>query len=277
MDRQSEIRGLLQMSVSELVEAADGRLVIVDDLHAHFARCIADEIKSRNAQGEPTRLILPVGPTDQYPLLAAMVREEQISLRNCHFFFMDEYADEAGEALAADHPLSFKGRAQELLFAHLPQHLAIPAGQVVFPDHDNISELATRIEQLGGIDTCYGGIGIHGHVAFNEPEPGVKDSEPRLVALNDFTVTLNAIRAPVGGNLEGFPRQAFTLGMKQIRAARRIRLYCRSDGLYDWARTVLRLAVLGQPGDDYPVTHLQAQDFVVVTNAETAQAPEVIL
>lgn len=277
MDRKAEIRMLLAMSATELMEAADGRLVIVDDLHAHFARSIADEIKLHNERGEPTRLILPVGPTNQYPRLAEILREERISLQNCYLFFMDEYADEEGRAISADHPLSFKGRMQELFFQHLPEELVMPPDQVVFPDHKNVAQLANRLERLGGIDTCYGGIGIHGHVAFNEPEPGIKDSGPRLVTLNDFTVTINAIRASVGGNLEGFPQQALTLGMKQIREARRIRLYCRSHGSYDWAKTVLRLAVLGRPGDDYPVTHIRGRDFKVITNPQTASPPEIIL
>ncbi len=286
MDRKSEIRKLHSMTVAQMLEAAGGRLVIVDDLHAHFARSIADEIKANNSARRPTRLILPVGPTSQYPLLAQIIREEAISLCDCHLFFMDEYADDEGRALPAEHPLSFKGRMQEVFFAHLPSELAVPPEQIIFPDQDNIADLADRIEQLGGIDTCYGGIGIHGHVAFNEPapniaesgpRPNIAESGPRLVQLNDFTVTINAIRAGVGGNLEGFPHQAFTLGMKQILNSRRMRLYCRSDGPYDWAKTVLRLAVFGEPGDDYPVTHIRDRDFVVITNPETARAPEIIL
>ena len=134
-----------------------------------------------------------------------------------------------------------------------------------------------EIERLGGIDTCYGGIGIHGHVAFNEPEPGVADSGPRIVQLNDFTVTMNAIRANVGGNLAAFPRKAATLGMRQILAARRIRLYCRNGGPYDWANTVLRLALFGRPGDDHPVTHIRGKDYVIVTDRDTAAVPKVVL
>ena len=277
MARKDEIRKLYQMTAEELVTAANGRLQVVDDLPRHFARSIADEIKGANAAGRPTRLILPVGPTEQYPLLVDIIRDEQISLENCYLFFMDEYADDQHRALSPDHPLSFKGHMQQLLFSHLPEHLKVPDEQVIFPDENNISTLAEQMEDVGGIDVCYGGIGIHGHVAFNEPEPGVKESEPRLVQLNEFTITINAVRAPVGGNLAGFFRQAYTIGMKQIRQARRIRLYCRSDGPYNWARTVLRLAVLGQPGDDYPVTHLQGLDFVVTTDRETASRPEVIL
>ena len=39
-------------------------------LFQHFAREVADEVKTNNLVGKMTRLILPVGPVDQYPLLA---------------------------------------------------------------------------------------------------------------------------------------------------------------------------------------------------------------
>ena len=96
-----------------------------------------------------------------------------------------------------------------------------------------------------------------------------------MVELNAYTVTINAIRAGVGGDLENFPRKAWTLGMREGLGARRIELYCRNGipGI-DWANTVLRLAVLGEPGDDYPVTHIRGhRDSVVVTDRETAERP----
>jgi glucosamine-6-phosphate deaminase len=161
-----------------------------------------------------------------------------------------------------------------LFFDNITHDLMIPAEQLIFPDHYNVTMLGDRIESAGGIDTCYGGIGIHGHVAFNEPEPNVGRSAPRLVYLNDFTRTINSIRAGVGGDLVNFPRKAVTLGMRQIAAAGRIRLYCRNGIALDWANTVLRLAVFGEPGDDYPVTYLRDhRDFVVVTDEDTAGTP----
>jgi len=139
-------------------------------------------------------------------------------------------------------------------------------------------ELRDKIESVGGIDTCYGGIGIHGHVAYNEPEPNVCDSDPRMVYLNDFTRTINAIRAEIGGNLEGHPRKGITLGMRQILGARRIRLYCRNGIALDWANTVLRLALFGQPGDDYPVTYIRNhRDYIVVTDGDTASKPKFVI
>ncbi|HID11598.1 MAG TPA: glucosamine-6-phosphate isomerase, partial [Candidatus Latescibacteria bacterium] len=208
MKRNDEIRSLLTLSPEDLLERSGGRLVILDtldELHRHFAHSIVEEIRTNNHKGLPTRLILPVGPTGGYPYLAEAINREQISLKNCYFFFMDEYCDDRGYALSSSHPLSFRGTMEQLFFPHIDDELNIPQEQLFFPDHTNVHLLKDKIEEVGGIDTCYGGIGIHGHLAFNEPESNVADTDPRLVYLNAYTITINAIRAKVGGNLENFP------------------------------------------------------------------------
>jgi len=280
VDRREEIRALLRLSADDVMRRAGGRLIVLPDLaalHRHFARAVADELRAARNRGEPARLILPVGPTGQYPILADLIHRERISLADAWLFFMDEYCDESGRAVPAGHPLSFKGEAHRLLLDRLDPALAPRPERVVFPDETNVDRLAELIAAAGGIDTCYGGIGIHGHLAFNEPEPGVRDSQPRRVRLNDFTVTINAVRSHVGGNLETFPREAFTLGMAQILGARRIRLYCRNGCEFDWANTVLRLALFGEPGDDYPVTHIRGCDYIVAADAETLGPPEHVI
>lgn len=280
MNRKEEIRRLNQLSPQQVIERAGDRLVVCDTvaaLHQHLADAIFDEIRRNNQAGRPTRLILPVGPTGQYPILARLLNQTQTSLRDCHFFFMDEYCDEADAALPNSHPLSFKGIAQSLFLDVIADVCQLNPAQVYFPDERNFDSLPALIDSLGGIDVCYGGIGIHGHVAFNEPEPGVRDLPCRKVRLNEYTVTINAIRAGVGGNLAGFPRYAYTLGMREILAARRIRLYCRSGIALDWANTVLRLALFGAPGDDYPVTHIRGRDFVIVTDRDTLRSPRHVL
>jgi len=276
MDRKTEIRQLFKLSPEEVRSKAGNHLVVCEDLdalHRRFAEDIASEIEENNSRNEPTRLILPVGPTGQYPILAEMVNDRKMSLANCWFFFMDENCDEDGRAVGPEHPLSFQGEAEKLFLSRLHDSCGLQPERVIFPNENNIGTLAVRIGEVGGIDTCYGGIGIHGHVAFNEPEPGIKDTGPRRVTLNDFTVTINAVRSHVGGNLECFPRQAYTLGMRQILDAGRIRLYCRNGCEFDWANTVLRLALFGTPGDDYPVTHIRNTDYTIITDRETLASP----
>ena len=85
------------------------------------------------------------------------------------------------------------------------------------------------------------------------------------------------MRAGVGGNLAGFPRYAYTIGMKEILSARRIRLYCRNGIALDWANTVLRLALFGEPGDDYPVTHIRGRNYVIVSDRDTLRSPLIVL
>lgn len=279
-DRGSEIRRLLELSKEEVVERAGERLVVcnnLESLHRHFAESIASEIRIGNNMKGSLRLILPVGPAGQYPILADTINRENLSLANCCFFFMDEYCDSNGQAVAADHPLSFKGEIEKIFFSKLNPGCGLVKKNVVFPDHLNLHALSRMIED-GGIDTCYAGLGIHGHLAFNEPESRVEYSEPRLVYLNRYTITINAIRAETGGDLENFPKKAVTLGMRQLLGADRIRIYCRNDipGV-DWANTVLRIALFGEPGDDYPVTYIRDKNFKIITTSDTLASPRILL
>ena len=275
MDRKQEIRELLALSAEEVRARAGDRLVICEgiaELHLHFAQQVVAEIRAAAREDRPCRLILPVGPTGGYPYLAQIIRSERLDLSHCWFFFMDEYAVD-GAAVSAGHPLSFKGVMETIFFAPLGGDPGLQREQVFFPDERNIDRLADTISSVGGLDACFGGVGIHGHVAFNEPAPGVGDSGPRRVALNDFTVTINAVRASVGGNLECFPREAFTLGMREILGARRIVLYIRNGCEFDWANTVLRLALFGSAGEDYPVTLIREAACTIVTDRDTLRTP----
>jgi glucosamine-6-phosphate deaminase len=59
--------------------------------------------------------------------------------------------------------------------------------------------------------------------------------------------------------------------MRDILAARRIRLYCQGGR---WQQTVLRIALMGDVDVDYPVTLLQGHpDYAIITTEETAQPP----
>ena len=133
-------------------EKTGNKLVVLsslDALHQHFAECIAEEIKANNIAGRPTKLILPVGPVGQYPILADIVNSEEISLKQCWFFMMDEHCDDRGAVLPNNHPLSFRGHLEELFLRRVERNLAMPAEQVVFPSHRNVDSLSEKVESLG--------------------------------------------------------------------------------------------------------------------------------
>ena len=247
----------------------------------HFARSIADEIKSNNQLNHPTRLILPVGPVSQYPLLVQICNQERISWFNVHTFNMDEYCDWQGRAIPVEHPLSFEGFMRKNLFGKLDPDLRIPDDQVHLPDPLNLDAIGQKIAEVGGIDTCYGGLGYHGHVAFNEPPISrwykltpeqFRNSLTRIVSIAPETVVINS-SYNTGGNPADMPPMAVTLGMRDIYASRRIRLYCPSG---TWQQSVLRIALLGAVNVDYPVTLLQGHpDYTIIADELTAQPPTI--
>lgn len=223
-----------------------------DALHADFAEAIAAEIEAGRRDGKPVRLILPVGPVRHYPLLAALCNRRRIGWQGCRLFLMDEYCDWQGQRIATDHPLSFCGFFLRELVAKLDADLRPSLAQIHLPNPRRLDEVAEAIDAVGGIDTCYGGVGIHGHVAFNEPPlaPWLRVSAdayracpPRLLALNPETVVMNGARG-AGGYLPALPPMAVTLGMREIFGARRIRLYCQGGA---WQRAILRIALFGRP------------------------------
>ena len=276
------------LPAAELESRSPIPLTILPDvttLDDHFANAVANEIAANNQLGAPTRLILPVGPVGYLPRLAQISNDREIHWHRVHLFFMDEYCDWQGRLITPEHPLSFAGFAKRTLLDQLRPALALPISQLHFPDPRQLDAVSEAIAHLGGIDSCYGGIGIHGHIAFNEPPLSrwftvtpaeFKASKTRLVQLAPETVVMNASRG-ASGNLAMLPPMAVTLGMADILGAQRIRLYCQGGV---WQRTVLRLALFGNPdhtdGEDvnYPVTLLRGHlDLAIVATVETAMSP----
>ena len=281
MKRSEEVRRILSLSTEELVKEAHGQLKLfptLEEVYDFLAEEMVNEFEKAAAGDRVVSFIMPVGPTQPYRLMAEKINYRSLSLKNVRFFFMDEYVDdEKDELIPMDSPLSFRGQIGPLLFNRIRPELMMPKEQIIFPTPENIGDLPKMIEDAGGIEVCYGGIGIHGHVAFNEPAPGVRDSNPRILEINDFTRTIDCTRhSGVGGNLENFPRRAITMGMKQCLEARRMLLVTRNETpTFLWSNTILRIAALGQPGDDYPVTHARNhRNLLIVSDYASAERPK---
>jgi len=250
-----------------------------DDVHRECARTMADEVLANNVAGRPTRWILPCGPRGQYRYFARIVNEERISLRNVHVFHMDECLDWEGRPIPLDHPFSFQGWMQKNFYDPIDPELSIPEEQRHWPDVYNIDALSEALEAVGGADTVYGGIGYHGHIAFNEPPncpwyivspEQFRNSKTRILHLNDDTLIALSQRA-VGGCSPFVPPMAITIGMKDILSAKRIRLYSETGA---WKQTVIRVLLFGPVTTEYPVTFVQEHPDVLVTvDAKTAAPP----
>ena len=280
-ERAREVRRILALEPDEVIKEAKGQLVVfdtLDEVYDYLAEEMVQEFEKAAKGDRIVSFIMPVGPTQPYRLMAEKINYRQIPLKNVRFFFMDEYVDDEKDRLIPkSNPLSFRGQIGPLLFDRIRPDLLMPKSQIIFPTPENVKDLPKMIKDAGGIEVCYGGIGIHGHVAFNEPGPGVAKSNPRILDINDFTRTIDATRHPgVGGNLENFPRRAITMGMKQCIEARKILVMTRNETPFlNWANTIVRIAALGKPGDDYPVTHMRHhKNLRIVTDRNTLKKPK---
>lgn len=231
------------------------------------------EIREHNERGERTVLICPVGPVGQYPFFVQMVNQEKLSLKNCWFINMDEYL-ENGRMMDIENPMSFRGFMQREVYGKILPELLMPEEQRVFPDPQEPQKVPELIEKLGGVDMAVGGIGITGHLAFNEPQPQMSVEEfsqlkTRVIDIAPETRATNCI-GDLGGALEDMPEQAVTIGMWEILGARKIRL-----GVFrDWHRAVCRRAAYGEVTAEFPVTIAQNHpDVVLYVNEVAAKQP----
>ena len=271
---------ILELSTERLVKAARVGVCLFPDISTmmeYMARSMADEIQANNLRGEPTRWILPVGPVKQYFRLLEISDEERICWKRVHVFMMDEFLDWQGRPLPLDHPFSFEGFMRHQVFKKLNPELGFEPDQMVFPSPFRPDEISERIQAVGGIDTCYGGIGYHGHVAFNEPPISrwyritpqeMRESLTRVVVLGSDSIVVQSINC-AGGSCASVPPMAVTLGMRDILKSRRIRMFLAGGERH---RAVFRITCLGDETTDYPSTLLQPHsDCIVHTDEATAR------
>jgi len=145
----------------------------------------------------------------------------------------------------------------------------LPA-QWVVPDPFDIGRVEKFFKPRGGIDVCYGGVGVHGHIAFNEPPVSrygkisleeFAASKSRIVVLAPETFVINALRAK-GGEFKNFPTMAVTIGMELILSSKRIRLFC--DGGTRQQEAIYQF-VHGEIDVSYPVSILRNHSDVILT------------
>jgi glucosamine-6-phosphate deaminase len=275
----------LKVPPDELGQDSGCRCEIVSDgeaLTQRFADTMIAEVQEAKRRARPFIVfIVPVGPIGQFGRFAQRCNEAQIPLRELVLINMDEYLTPHGDYIPTGDPLSFRAYMERALWSRLDPALAPPPAQRHFPDPHDPQATNRLIERSGGVDVAFGGVGITGHLAFNDPpEPGeTVDNESfanlptRVVALSRETRTINAVTA-TRGNIDRIPRTAVTVGMKEILEARKIRLYLNRP----WQCAIVRKLLHGPITAAVPASLVRRHPDVQVTmTAEVAQLPEPVL
>lgn len=183
----------------------------------------------------PVGICGPIGPTEQLPLVARIVRDLGLDLRAGHFWGMDEWVID-GKAVTRDHPLSFEKADRELCFDRFPSGLKIPDEHLHFPG-DDIEGFKTTWDGSIRCAVMQGGQGDVKHWAFNDPflrEGPWKDVPPtpeeygklgtRVVDLHPLTIAQNA-RTSGGGNISLVPTQAVTVGPQETWRSEKVSIW----------------------------------------------------
>ncbi len=238
-----------------------------DAFYTAFAEDIVARIEATREEGRECVLILPVGPVPQFTKAVAMINQRRLTMHHVHTFNMDEYADENGVTAPVTWEGSFRRTMFEVFFDRIDAELRPPAEQIHFPTNENIDGYGDEIAALGGADTCYGGIGWCGHIAFWESDLGhefagdleaYKQAGPRIVELTPMTVMQNALHS-FGGDWSAVPPKAATIGPAEILGAKRRSFWLDGDlgGGFSWQRFIARLVAHGPVNEFVPGSLLQ--------------------
>lgn len=237
-----------------------------DEVNLDMALDMLKHITDNNKNNKKTVFIVPVGPTKQYPILAAMVNKLNVSLKNVWFFNMDEYLISPTEAISQNHFLSFRKRMNDEFYSKVRADLVMPPEQRLFPQPGKEKEYDELYSSLGGADVCYGGLGINGHIAFNEAAEKddpitcemFSDLGTRVLPITRETVAINGA-AYLNGDLEAMPKWCITIGMKQILSAKKIYLSMGAA----WHPGILKHVLSEEPQPQIPATLLKNHNDVL--------------
>jgi glucosamine-6-phosphate deaminase len=191
------------------------------------------------------RIIFACAPS-QATTLAQLAAEPGIDWSRVVAFHMDEYL-----GLALDAPQLFSTWLKQVLLDHVPigrAHLIVPGDN---PDEDcrAYGELLAEAP----IDIACLGIGVNGHLAFNDPPADFTDP----VAVKVVELSLESRRQQVDDEcfdeLADVPGQAITLTVPRLLAADRV--FCMVPG--EEKRAALTATLYGPIGPQVPATALR--------------------
>jgi len=245
---------------------------VIDDLgefYAAFATDIVARIKLALDAGRKFVGIFPVGPMPQYAIAARMINALRIPMKHVHTFNMDEYANQDGVTAPADWAGSFQKAMMDSFFLRIDPDLRPPLNQIHFPSTSTLKDYGKMIDDAGGADVCYGGIGWCGHIAFWEADLGrefgddlaaFQKAGPRIVELTPMTIMQNALHS-FGGDWSWVPPKAASIGPAQIVGARDRSFWLDGyiGGGVSWQRFIARLCAHGRVNTLVPGSLLQTR------------------
>ena len=196
-------------------------------------------------------------PVGTYKKLIEANKNGEIDFANVTTVNLDEYA-----GLDGANDQSYRYFMNTNLFDHVNIYKAktfVPNGcaQDLAKEGEDYDE---RIKSLGGIDLQLLGIGIDGHIGFNEPDD-VFVKETHEVVLDESTIEANA---RFFASIDDVPKKAITMGMMSIMQAKKILLVANGAN----KKEILEKSIFGPITPRVPASILQLHPDVTIIYSE---------
>ncbi|WP_439256917.1 glucosamine-6-phosphate deaminase [Lonepinella sp. BR2271] len=183
------------------------------------ARHIVDRINQfKPTENRPFVLGLPTGgtPLQTYKELIALYQAGEVSFKHVVTFNMDEYV-----GLPEEHPESYHSFMYNNFFNHIDiqkENINILNGNAENPDEE-CHRYEEKIKSYGKINLFMGGVGVDGHIAFNEPASSLA-SRTRIKTLTPDTIIANS--RFFDNDVNKVPKYALTIGVGTLLDAEEV-------------------------------------------------------
>ncbi|HLS65949.1 MAG TPA: glucosamine-6-phosphate deaminase [Pseudogracilibacillus sp.] len=215
-----------------------------DELGIKAAEIVASRLKTI----ENPNIGLATGTTPEklYANLVQMCQRGVISFKHTTTFNLDEYV-----GLAHDDPTSYHYYMEKHLFSGID--INRENAHVLDGEAKDLEQECTTFEKLieesGKLHMQILGLGLNGHIGFNEPGTPF-DSRTHIVELDQVTIEANA---RFFDSIDDVPTRALTMGIGTIMEAKEILFLVQGEKKAD----ILRKVVYGEVTEEVPASILQ--------------------
>ena len=208
--------------------------LVVSSDYTGMCRAVTDRLEAIIAQKPDCLIELPGGdtPLGIFKMLVEDAKAGAVDVSRTRFVSLDEW-----EGLGYETPGSCKQTLYDQLYLQLP--IDVERQVCFFDGHADLAAECARVdafvEEAGGLDAAVLGIGMNGHVGFNEPGTD-PDQYCTIVPLDPVTRDVS-VKYFAGKQLD--IAHGITLGMRHLIGAREVMLIADSERKADIVKRIV--------------------------------------
>ena len=238
------------------------KIIIAND-YEDMSRKAANYLSAQVIMKPDAVLGLATGetPIGTYKQLVEWYNKGDIDFSQTSTINLDEY-----KGLTGDHKQSYRYFMDTNLFDLInikKSNTYLPNGMAK-DEEAECARYENIIKELGNIDMQLLGIGLNGHIGFNEPGEAF-EKETHCVDLTESTIEANK---RFFASADDVPKQAYTMGIKTIMQAKKILIVVNGENKAD----IVERAFFGPVTPEVPASILQLHNDVTLVGDEEALA-----